>query len=116
MFTKTEHVLSFTVQSSFSGVAVITSRVFLWESDFQVVISDIDGTITKSDVRGMLLPLIGFGDWAQGEVASLFSKISSNGYKVVYLSARSISQASETKAYLQSLRLAVQLKLYKILG
>ena len=48
----------------------------------------------------------GFGDWAQGEVASLFSKISSNGYKVVYLSARSISQAAETKAYLQSLRLA----------
>ena len=37
-------------------------------------------------------------------MASLFSKIRSNGYKVVYLSARSISQATETKAYLQSLR------------
>ena len=36
-------------------------------------------------------------------MASLFSKISSNGYKVVYLSARSISQATETKAYIQSL-------------
>lgn len=39
--------VSFTVQSSFSGVAVITARIFLWESDYQVVISDIDGTITK---------------------------------------------------------------------
>ena len=25
----------------------------------QIVISDIDGTITKSDVRGMILPMIG---------------------------------------------------------
>ena len=84
------------------------------------MISDIDGTITKSDVRGMILPLIGtndndnltdlidddagVADWAQGEVTSLFSKIHSNGYKVLYLSARSISQSAETKSYLQSLR------------
>ena len=27
--------------------------------DVQVVISDIDGTITRSDVRGMILPMIG---------------------------------------------------------
>lgn len=40
--------VSFTVQSSFSGVAIITARIFLWQSDYQVVISDIDGTITKS--------------------------------------------------------------------
>lgn len=39
--------VSFTVQSSFSGVAIITARIFLWQSDYQVVISDIDGTITK---------------------------------------------------------------------
>lgn len=39
--------VSFTVQSSFSGVAVITARIFLWQSDYQIVISDIDGTITK---------------------------------------------------------------------
>jgi phosphatidate phosphatase LPIN len=39
--------ISFTVQSSFSGVARITARVFLWEADYRIVISDIDGTITK---------------------------------------------------------------------
>lgn len=39
--------VSFTVQSSFSGVAMITARIFLWQSDYQIVISDIDGTITK---------------------------------------------------------------------
>ena len=93
----------------------------MWRQSDKIVISDIDGTITKSDVRGMILPLIGrndndnvdtdliddnvgVADWAQGEVTSLFSKIHSNGYKVLYLSARSISQAAETKSYLQSLR------------
>ena len=45
----------------------------------------------------------GVADWAQGEVTNLYSKISENGYKILYLSARSISQSAETKAYLQSL-------------
>ena len=44
---KGKNTLTYTVQSSFSGVAVITARIFLWEQDYQVVISDIDGTITK---------------------------------------------------------------------
>lgn len=39
--------MSFSVRSSYSGYATCTSRIFLWESDYQVVISDIDGTITK---------------------------------------------------------------------
>lgn len=39
--------MSFTVQSSFSGVAIISARIFLWQAEHQVVISDIDGTITK---------------------------------------------------------------------
>lgn len=41
------NAISFSVRSSYSGYATCTSRVFLWESDFSVVISDIDGTITK---------------------------------------------------------------------
>ena len=31
----------------------------------KIVISDIDGTITKSDVRGMFLPMIAGFKWAQ---------------------------------------------------
>jgi hypothetical protein len=31
----------------------------VWGQQERIVISDIDGTITKSDVRGMLLPMIG---------------------------------------------------------
>ena len=69
----------------------------------QVVISDIDGTITKSDVLGHLLPVIG-RDWAQSGVAQLYTKIRNNGYQIIYLSARAIGQASVTKDYLQSLK------------
>ena len=55
------------------------------------MISDIDGTITKSDVLGHVLPVIG-RDWAQSGVAELFTKIKNNGYHMAYLSARAIGQ------------------------
>ena len=67
------------------------------------MISDIDGTITKSDVLGHILPVIG-QNWAQSGVADLFSKIKSNGYHILYLTARAIGQASTTKDYLQTLK------------
>ena len=41
------NTISFTVLSSYSGVSKCTARIFLWEGDQQIVISDIDGTITK---------------------------------------------------------------------
>lgn len=56
------------------------------------MVSDIDGTITKSDVLGHILPIIG-KDWAQGGVAQLFTKIKNNGYNFLYLSARAIGKS-----------------------
>jgi len=93
----------FSTTSQYQGTTRCFCNVFVWQKRDKIIISDIDGTITKSDVRGMILPLIGVADWAQGEVTNLYSKISENGYKILYLSARSISQSAETKAYLQSL-------------
>eukprot|EP00092_Neocalanus_flemingeri_P027613 GFUD01029962.1.p1 GENE.GFUD01029962.1~~GFUD01029962.1.p1 ORF type:complete len:431 (+),score=114.30 GFUD01029962.1:760-2052(+) len=93
----------FSTTSQYQGTTRCFCNVFVWQQRDKIIISDIDGTITKSDVRGMILPLIGVADWAQGEVTNLYSKISENGYKILYLSARSISQSAETKAYLLSL-------------
>jgi phosphatidate phosphatase LPIN len=42
-----------------AGTARCTCNIFVWGQQERIVISDIDGTITKSDVRGMLLPMIG---------------------------------------------------------
>lgn len=58
--------------------------------------TDIDGTITKSDMLGHAAALVGT-DWTHVGVASLFSDIAANGYKFLYLSSRSISQAVGTR-------------------
>ncbi|GAA5981356.1 hypothetical protein JCM10908_004080 [Rhodotorula pacifica] len=97
------NTVSFSVRSSYSGYATCTSRIFLWESDFQVVISDIDGTITKSDALGHVFTMIG-RDWTHLGVAKLYTDISRNGYKLMYLTSRAIGQADTTREYLKGIK------------
>ena len=84
------------------GKAIITSKLFVWRWDVPIVISDIDGTITKSDALGHVLAMIG-KDWTHIGVAKLFSEISRNGYNIMYLTARSAGQADSTRSYLRSI-------------
>ncbi|KAG5416919.1 ned1 [Candida metapsilosis] len=77
----------------------VTANLFLWKSTTPIVISDIDGTITKSDALGHVLNLIG-RDWTHPGVASLFQEINQNGYNILYLTARSVGQADSTRQYL----------------
>merc|ERR1719288_540956 len=93
--------IQFSVTTAYQGTTRCFCHVYLWHHTDKIVISDIDGTITKSDVLGHVLPIIG-RDWAQSGVASLFTKIRNNGYHIAYLSARAIGQASVTKDYLKS--------------
>ena len=79
----------------------VTASIFLWSYKSKVVISDVDGTITKSDVMGHLLPRVGI-QWAQKGVPQLLQAITNNDYKVLYLTARPIGQVDTTKAYLRS--------------
>ena len=81
----------FSVTTAYQGTTRCKSHIFLWNYDENVIVSDIDGTITKSDVLGQILPIIG-KDWAQGGVAQLFTKIKNNGYNFLYLSARAIGK------------------------
>jgi phosphatidate phosphatase LPIN len=76
--------------------------IFLWNWTDKIVISDVDGTITKSDVLGHVLPQIG-KDWSHEGTVNLFKSIESNGYQMLYLTARAIGQADTTKQYLTSL-------------
>jgi phosphatidate phosphatase LPIN len=52
---------------------------------------------------GQILPLIG-RDWSQSGVAQLFTRLSNNGYKLLYLSARAIGQSRITKDLLRSIK------------
>ncbi|KAK7022848.1 Lipin-3 [Halocaridina rubra] len=93
----------FSVTTAYQGTTRCKCHIFLWNYDANIVVSDIDGTITKSDVLGHLLPILG-KDWAQSGVAQLFTKIKNNGYHFLYLSARAIGQARITRDYLRSIK------------
>ena len=97
------NTVQFSVTTAYQGTSRCNCRVYLWNYDDKIIISDIDGTITKSDVLGHILPRIG-RDWAQSGVANLFTKIKENGYKMLYLSARAIGQAEGTREYLKSVK------------
>lgn len=89
-----ENDLSFTVNR-----ATCTAKMYLWKHETPVVISDIDGTITKSDALGHLFNMVG-RDWTHAGVAKLYSDIVTNGYNIMYLTSRSVGQADTTRAYL----------------
>ncbi|KAH8813239.1 Lipin/Ned1/Smp2-domain-containing protein [Xylogone sp. PMI_703] len=86
--------MSFTVNR-----ATCQAFMYLWRYDVPVVISDIDGTITKSDALGHVLNMIG-RDWTHIGVAKLYTDIVNNGYNIMYLTSRSVGQADSTRAYL----------------
>ncbi|KAK6465128.1 Lipin/Ned1/Smp2-domain-containing protein [Scheffersomyces coipomensis] len=81
------------------GNSQVIAQLYLWKSTTPIVISDIDGTITKSDALGHVLNLFG-KDWTHQGVATLFSDITCNGYNIMYLTARSVGQADNTRQYL----------------
>ena len=89
--------MSFTVNR-----ATCRAHMHYWPHSVPVVISDIDGTITKSDALGHMFGMIG-RDWTHPGVAKLYTDIAANGYNIVYLTSRSIGQADSTRAYLDGI-------------
>eukprot|EP01132_Coremiostelium_polycephalum_P014062 gene14062-17095_t len=95
--------ITFSVSSTLQGTREVTATIYLWDNTSKIVISDIDGTITKSDVFGQVLPLIG-KDWSHIGVAELYSNIKENGYQIIYLTSRAIGQADLTRTYISSVK------------
>ncbi|XP_076925470.1 phosphatidate phosphatase PAH2-like isoform X1 [Bidens hawaiensis] len=98
-----QNTVTFTFSTSVLGTQKVDARIYLWRWDSRIVISDVDGTITKSDVLGQFMPLVG-RDWSHIGVTHLFSAIKENGYQMLYLSARAVSQASITRQFLFNLK------------
>ncbi|NWV46784.1 LPIN3 phosphatase, partial [Daphoenositta chrysoptera] len=93
----------FSVTTQYQGTCRCEATIYLWNWNEKVVISDIDGTITKSDALGQILPQLG-KDWTHRGIVKLFHKIHLNGYKFLYCSARAIGMAHITKGYLKSVK------------
>ncbi|KAJ8507390.1 hypothetical protein ONZ45_g10251 [Pleurotus djamor] len=94
---------SITFSLSATGVVACTARIFVWDSTDLIVVSDIDGTITKSDGLGHVFAMIG-RDWTHLGVAKLYTDICRNGYKIMYLTSRAIGQADATRGYLKGIK------------
>ncbi|KAM8894057.1 phosphatidate phosphatase LPIN1 isoform 2-T4 [Spinachia spinachia] len=89
----------FSVTTQYQGTCRCHGTIYLWSWDDKIVISDIDGTITRSDTLGHILPTLG-KDWTHQGIARLYHKVSLNGYKFMYCSARAIGMADMTRGYL----------------
>lgn len=71
----------------------------MWQHNDKIVISDIDGTITRSDVMGQVMPIFG-KDWTHKGVTRFFTNIAKNGYRMAYLTARAIGQSEQTRKFI----------------
>ncbi|KAF2090909.1 LNS2-domain-containing protein [Saccharata proteae CBS 121410] len=89
-----ENSVSFSVNR-----ATCQAYMYYWKHNVPIVISDIDGTITKSDALGHVFNYIG-RDWTHLGVAKLYTDIATNGYNLLYLTSRSVGQADTTRGYL----------------
>ena len=96
------NTVTYSYKSRVFGTQTLKCNLFLWDSDDKVVVSDIDGTITKSDVLGHIYTMVG-KDYAHPGIAALYRKIVRNGYKILFVTSRAISQSNSTRAYLQTL-------------
>ncbi|CAF4825357.1 unnamed protein product [Rotaria sp. Silwood1] len=95
--------VEFSVTTALQGTTTVESNIFLFDHMTKFVISDIDGTITKSDVLGHIIPLVG-GDWSHDGIAEFFNAIQENGYQFIYLSARAIGQSQITRNFLRNIK------------
>ncbi|XP_022745799.1 phosphatidate phosphatase PAH1 isoform X2 [Durio zibethinus] len=98
-----QNMITFSFSTRVLGTQQVDAHLYLWKWNAKIVISDVDGTITKSDVLGQFMPLVG-RDWTQSGVAKLFSAIKENGYQLLFLSARAIVQAYLTRNFLLNLK------------
>ena len=86
-------------------VGIAEAYIFLWSYSDSIVVSDIDGTITKSNARGILGTIVSqqYGKVCHVGICQLLSRLSSSS-QVVYVTSRPITLANQTRKFLSSLK------------
>jgi len=97
------NTLEFQVTTTTGTTVTTQSNLHLINNTSRLVVSDIDGTVTKSNIRGFLLPVLGLSDWKHEGVVELYSKIGHQGYTLLYLTNRAIGQSDMTRQYINSI-------------
>ena len=92
-------------------VAIAPINIFLWSEHDRIIVVDIDGTITKSNVRGVLDTILTTQyQHCHPGVCKFFSSLLlvkrqfNQQTRLVYLSSRPITLANTTKKFLSELR------------
>jgi phosphatidate phosphatase PAH1 len=99
------NTLEYRFVGNFGQSFTISSRLFFYpyQKQYRILISDIDGTITKSDILGHIMPFI-YQDWSQLGIAQLYTNLCERGYIIVYLSSRNIDLSQRTINLLKSIK------------
>ena len=79
------------------------AKIHLWDAHDKVVVTDIDGTITKSDVIGYIDTVqLGKYDYTHQGICRLYSHLETNHQiRFVYLTSRPISLLDATRTYIE---------------
>ncbi|EHB18689.1 Lipin-2 [Heterocephalus glaber] len=90
----------FSITTQYQGTCRCAGTIYLWDWNDKIVISDIDGTITKSDALGQILPQLG-KDWTHQGIAKLYHSINDCGLFLGYIEILSLSSMADmTRGYL----------------
>lgn len=100
-----ENSLEFVFKGNLDKEYRFTSRIYYYDYKpyRRIIVSDIDGTITRSDILGHLMPFV-FQDWSHEGIAKFYTELYNRGYLIIYLTARNIGQAYNTLKYLKSIK------------
>mmetsp|Transcript_28669 Transcript_28669/g.64968 ORF Transcript_28669/g.64968 Transcript_28669/m.64968 type:complete len:425 (-) Transcript_28669:41-1315(-) len=98
-----------------SGDILASAGLFCWKSSDKIVVVDIDGTITRTDVGGVLASSelgqsLGLVHSHEG-ICEVLSGIASSGYRLLFLTARPITRADATRKYLSQVGSEEQLNM-----
>lgn len=78
----------------------IEAEIYLYASNDKLVVSDVDGTVTKNDIGGHINNFFE-KDYLHEGYADLAQRIDKNGYKVVWLTMRALPLYNYSKSYLR---------------
>jgi len=86
-------------------LGVAQAHIFLWKYSDSIVVSDIDGTITKSNARGILGTIITqqYGKVCHVGICNILSRLSTSS-QVIYVTSRPITLANQTRQFLNNLK------------
>ncbi|CAK77442.1 unnamed protein product (macronuclear) [Paramecium tetraurelia] len=93
------NTITYEVECKRLGLQHIECQLFMIKQNQKIFISDIDGTITKSPTKGMILSTFG-RDYTQDHICEFYNRLTQRNYLILYMSARSMVQYESTKEYL----------------